>query len=142
MADKIAIMSHGVIEQYGSPEEIYNRPATMFVADFVGSPPMNFIRFESGLQKGAQQEIDRPIDAIVAVPEVREDIALADMALGIRPEHIRFDDASKLRGAGSTAPNISAPRRSSRVDNGGRHHQGAGAGRNRGSMPATMSAWH
>jgi multiple sugar transport system ATP-binding protein len=35
----------------------------------------------------------------VAVPEVREDIAPVDMALGIRPEHIRFDDASKLRGA-------------------------------------------
>src|SRR5436190_6295006 len=52
MADKIAVMSNGVIEQYGTPEEVYNRPATMFVADFVGSPPMNFIRFEAGLKKG------------------------------------------------------------------------------------------
>ena len=37
--------------------------------------------------------------ATVAVPEVREDVAPGDMALGVRPEHIRFDDASKLRGA-------------------------------------------
>ena len=37
--------------------------------------------------------------AAVAVPEVREDVAPGDMALGVRPEHIRFDDDSKLRGA-------------------------------------------
>ncbi|TIU24571.1 MAG: sugar ABC transporter ATP-binding protein, partial [Mesorhizobium sp.] len=36
MADKIAVMNHGVIEQFGSPREIYDRPATMFVADFIG----------------------------------------------------------------------------------------------------------
>ncbi|TJW58399.1 MAG: ABC transporter ATP-binding protein [Mesorhizobium sp.] len=41
MADKIAVMNHGVIEQFGTPREIYDRPATMFVADFIGSPPMN-----------------------------------------------------------------------------------------------------
>src|SRR6184192_1074421 len=45
MADKIAVMNHGVIEQFGTPREIYDRPATMFVADFIGSPPMNFLRF-------------------------------------------------------------------------------------------------
>lgn len=96
MADKIAVMSNGVIEQYGTPEEIYNRPATMFVADFIGSPPMNFIRFEAGLKKG---------DANVTVggqpvflPELREDIAPTKLVLGVRPEHIRFDDRSGLRG--------------------------------------------
>src|ERR1051325_5050835 len=39
MADKIAVMSNGVIEQFGTPREIYDRPTTMFVADFIGSPP-------------------------------------------------------------------------------------------------------
>ena len=43
MADKIAVMNHGVIEQFGTPQEIYDRPASMFVADFIGSPPMNFL---------------------------------------------------------------------------------------------------
>ncbi|WP_348527008.1 ABC transporter ATP-binding protein, partial [Mesorhizobium sp.] len=97
MADKIAVMNHGVIEQFGTPREIYDRPATMFVADFIGSPPMNFLKFGGGLAKGAKEIVVQ--GAKVAVPEVREDIAPADMALGIRPEHIRFDDGSKLRGA-------------------------------------------
>ena len=48
MADKIAVMNHGVIEQIGTPQEIYDRPASMFVADFIGSPPMNFLHFRSG----------------------------------------------------------------------------------------------
>ena len=56
MADKIAVMNHGVIEQFGTPQEIYDRPATMFVADFIGSPPMNFLRFGGGLQKGAKRD--------------------------------------------------------------------------------------
>ena len=87
MADKIAVMNHGVIEQFGTPREIYDRPATMFVADFIGSPPMNFLGFGGGLTKGAKEIVVQ--GAKVAVPEVREDIAPADMALGIRPEHIR-----------------------------------------------------
>src|SRR3954466_13570744 len=55
MADKIAVMNHGVIEQFGTPREIYDRPATMFVADFIGSPPMNFLGFGGGLAKGARE---------------------------------------------------------------------------------------
>ena len=97
MADKIAVMNHGVIEQFGTPQEIYDRPATMFVADFIGSPPMNFLKFDGGIEKGARQIVVQ--GASVAVPEVREDVAPGGMALGVRPEHIRFDDASKLRGS-------------------------------------------
>jgi multiple sugar transport system ATP-binding protein len=97
MADKIAIMNHGVIEQLGTPSEVYNHPASLFVADFVGSPPMNFIRFNAGLQKGASKV--RLNGAEVAIPTIREDISPADLVLGVRPEHIRFDDNSALRGA-------------------------------------------
>ncbi len=43
LGDKIAVMSHGVIEQLGAPQEIYDRPASVFVADFIGSPPMNLL---------------------------------------------------------------------------------------------------
>jgi multiple sugar transport system ATP-binding protein len=97
MADKIAVMNHGVIEQFGTPQEIYDRPASMFVADFIGSPPMNFLRFDGGIEKGAREIVVQ--GAAVGVPEVREDVAPGGMALGVRPEHIRFDDASKLRGS-------------------------------------------
>ena len=46
MGDKIVVMNHGVVEQFGVPQDIYDWPATMFVADFIGSPPMNFLPFD------------------------------------------------------------------------------------------------
>lgn len=97
MADKIAVMNHGVIEQFGTPQEIYAKPATMYVADFIGSPPMNFMRFTSGLKSGDRSIL---LDGVnVAVPEIHQDMAESELALGVRPEHIRFSDASPLRGA-------------------------------------------
>src|SRR5882757_8374668 len=68
LADKIAIMNHGVVEQLGTPREIYERPASLFVADFIGTPPMNFLRFRSGLCVGALTV--RLGDAVIAVPEI------------------------------------------------------------------------
>jgi multiple sugar transport system ATP-binding protein len=97
MADKIAVMNHGIIEQFGTPQEIYNRPATMYVADFIGSPPMNFLRFTSGLQKGARSVSVDGVD--ISVPEIHQDKAESELAIGVRPEDIRFSDASSLRGA-------------------------------------------
>ena len=96
MADQIAVMNKGRVEQIGSPQEIYDRPATMFVADFIGSPPMNFLRFEDGLKTG-DQSINFH-DANIGVPEIREDRAAAPLVLGVRPEHIRFVDAAPVRG--------------------------------------------
>src|ERR1700730_6402173 len=50
MADRIAVMNQGRVEQIGTPQEIYDRPASMFVADFIGSPPMNFFSFDARLR--------------------------------------------------------------------------------------------
>ena len=63
LADKIVVLSAGAIEQVGSPMELYNRPANLFVAGFIGSPGMNFIEAERLGDPGAK-------------------------TLGIRPEHI------------------------------------------------------
>jgi multiple sugar transport system ATP-binding protein len=96
MADQIAVMNGGRVEQIGSPQEIYDHPASMFVADFIGSPPMNFLKFHGGLQVG-----DRVIDfhdARISVPEVREARGEGPLVLGVRPEHIRFSDAAPVRG--------------------------------------------
>ena len=96
MADRIAVMNAGRIEQIGSPQEIYDRPASMFVADFIGSPPMNFLHFEAGLAAG-----DRAVkfrNTSIAVPEIREASAPGPLVLGVRPEHIRFADAAPVRG--------------------------------------------
>jgi multiple sugar transport system ATP-binding protein len=96
MADKIAVMNHGVIEQYGTPQEIYARPASMYVADFIGAPPMNFVRFEGRAAAGDDSvTLDgRP----VRVPRLAEDTSGPELALGVRPEHIRFDAGGELSG--------------------------------------------
>jgi len=96
MADTIAVMNDGIIEQLGSPREIYDRPASVFVADFIGSPPMNFLRFHASLPAGAGTvAID---GAHLAIPELREAVAESELVLGMRPEHVRLDDTSPLRG--------------------------------------------
>ncbi|MHB2169264.1 ABC transporter ATP-binding protein [Alsobacter sp. R-9] len=96
MADKIAVMNEGIIEQLATPREIYDRPASMFVADFIGSPPMNFLSLRAGLPAGADHvEIE---GARIAMPALRDAVSERDLALGARPEHVRFSDASPLRG--------------------------------------------
>jgi len=97
MADKIAVMNRGVIEQFAAPQEIYDRPVSMFVAEFIGSPPMNLVSVRAALGRGARSV--RVNGADVPVPEVHEDLPATEIALGIRPEHIRLDDSSPLRGS-------------------------------------------
>jgi len=95
MADIIAIMRDGVVEQLGPPQELYDRPANMFVADFIGSPPMNFLPFRSALRSG-----DRTVRigaAVVDVPEAREGTDETDLVLGARPEHIQLAASAPLR---------------------------------------------
>src|ERR1700741_986347 len=96
MADRIAVMNAGKVEQIGTPQEVYDRPASMFVADFIGSPPMNFLPFEAALQPGDQAIKIR--DVSIAVPEIREQRAAGPLVLGVRPEHVSFSDVALLRG--------------------------------------------
>ena len=95
MADTIAIMNEGVIEQLGAPREVYERPASVFVADFIGAPAMNFLPFEAALASGASAI--RIGTATVDVPVLREDVSARTLLCGVRPEHVRFADASTLR---------------------------------------------
>jgi multiple sugar transport system ATP-binding protein len=96
MADKIAVMNHGVIEQLGTPQEVYDRPVSMFVADFIGSPPMNFLGFEQALSRGAKTA--RLNGAVIEVPEIHEDLAERPLTLGVRPEAVRLVAEGGLRG--------------------------------------------
>jgi multiple sugar transport system ATP-binding protein len=95
MADTIAVMNHGSIEQLGPPQQIYDRPASMFVADFIGSPPMNFLPFRAGLRRGATTVLLAGTE--IGVPPLREEGAEEDLVLGVRPEHVSFSDASTLK---------------------------------------------
>ena len=59
MATRIAVMDGGVIQQFGTPDEIYERPANLFVARFIGSPPMNIL----------ETTIDLAGNRVVATPQ-------------------------------------------------------------------------
>jgi multiple sugar transport system ATP-binding protein len=95
MADTIAIMNQGLVEQLGAPQEVYDRPASVFVADFIGSPAMNFLPLAGGYAAGARQV--RLGEALLPVPELREEAPGASLLFGVRPEHVRFAADSALR---------------------------------------------
>jgi multiple sugar transport system ATP-binding protein len=95
MADKIAVMNKGIIEQLSTPREIYDQPASVFVADFIGSPPMNFLNFHSAVQRGTKAV--RLGETEIALPTVYEDLSPRELVLGVRPEQVRFSDRG-LRG--------------------------------------------
>ena len=84
LADRIAIMKGGAIQQLGTPDEIYNRPINRYVADFIGSPSMNFI--EGAVEDGMFRSGD------LAVPLDRYSFvnggASGRAVIGIRPEHV------------------------------------------------------
>jgi multiple sugar transport system ATP-binding protein len=92
MADRIAVMDLGVLQQLATPMEIFEHPANAFVADFVGEPPMNFLEVEitrDGEQMALQREgfatnVRRP-----ATLEILEKLNQRQVTLGIRPLHIR-----------------------------------------------------
>ncbi len=94
MGDKIVVMNHGVVEQFGPPQDIYDWPATLFVADFIGSPPMNFLKFHGMVDSGAEK-IDLG-ESTIRIPQLHQG-ARGDLVLGVRPEHIRLDDSSDYR---------------------------------------------
>ena len=115
MGDKIVVMNHGVIEQFGAPQDIYDKPATLFVANFIGSPPMNFLKFRRhAIAPGAPASRSaRGRCNMVCRPARR---VQGDMVYGVRPEHISVcSTMTAVIAARSCWPrNISAPRRSSR----------------------------
>ncbi|WP_299672311.1 ABC transporter ATP-binding protein [uncultured Roseobacter sp.] len=95
MGDKIVVMNNAVVEQFGTPQEIYDKPATMFVADFIGSPSMNFLSFEGSVAAGAQ-EIEMQGHAL-AVPRQMQS-ASGKLVFGVRPEHVILSDTGNYRG--------------------------------------------
>ena len=88
LADRMVIMNNGTIEQIGSPEEIYDHPASVYVAGFIGSPAMNFL---GGRVSGAQSAIRLGNNATI---DIASDRARAldgtEVQIGLRPEHLKL----------------------------------------------------
>ena len=94
MGDKIVVMNNAVVEQFGTPQDIYDAPATMFVADFIGSPSMNFLRFQGAVTPGSSTVSLNNCE--MAVPKLRE-ASEGDLVFGVRPEHIRLSTDGAYR---------------------------------------------
>lgn len=98
MADRIVVMKDGYIQQVGTPYDLYFNPANMFVAGFIGEPPMNFIDAE--VKEGMLYIGDNIIDLYaIADKEVVEKYDREEVAFGFRPEAIKLiksdEDARK-----------------------------------------------
>jgi multiple sugar transport system ATP-binding protein len=92
LADRVVVMNHGVIEQVGSPNDLYHSPRTRFVAGFIGSPAMNFIpaRLEAtgdNMQISLGNGLALPLPAEHAA-RYRPLVGKERISLGLRPEHV------------------------------------------------------
>ncbi len=104
MGDRIAIMHLGVLQQVGTPHEVYNRPSNLFVANFIGSPGMNLLNCVMKRKNGelALKLIEN--DIYISIPEKLQKLISSKMGgekklvLGVRPEDVSFS-MKKERGA-------------------------------------------
>ena len=105
MGDRIAVMENSVIQQVGTPEEIYNEPVNIFVAGFIGSPPMNFIKGRL-IQSDGQLEFYTGRISLYLPEEKRLeferiDYISRDVIMGIRPENLKVVENSVKADHGS-----------------------------------------
>jgi multiple sugar transport system ATP-binding protein len=99
LADKIVVLQAGVIEQAGTPLELYHHPVNLFVAGFIGSPKMNFV---ATTVRGADAQgvtVELPGGGAVTIP-VKPDAAAAGakVTLGVRPEHLKPGERGDFAG--------------------------------------------
>ncbi|MEE8356886.1 MAG: ABC transporter ATP-binding protein, partial [Anaerolineales bacterium] len=97
MADRIVIMKDGEVVQEGSPNDVYHRSQSLFVADFIGTPPTNF--FDVEIQKdGADTHLVNAHLNLLLKPEIAKSLngyKKANLILGIRPENILLVNAEE-----------------------------------------------
>jgi ABC-type sugar transport system ATPase subunit len=98
MADRIVVLNGGVIEQVGSPLELYHRPRNLFVAGFIGSPKMNFLPVKVAADDARAMTLALPGGGAIALPAPQKPTAIGRAAtLGVRPEHVRIDGSGDGR---------------------------------------------
>ena len=91
LADKIVIMNNGKIEQFGSPEDIYNNPTNIFVAEFIGNPKMNILKIKT--QDIINKNTFKLIDKEIKFENSNFD---KEFYIGIRPEDISLEKKSEI----------------------------------------------
>jgi len=100
LGDKVAVMKEGVIQQFGTPQQIYNDPANQFVASFIGSPPMNFIPVQLQRRDGQAWAVLTSSAGRCELPmgELPEGAEQREMLLGVRPEQVQLAGAGQGHG--------------------------------------------
>ncbi|AZZ45100.1 MAG: ABC transporter ATP-binding protein [Pseudomonadales bacterium] len=99
LGDKVAVMKDGIVQQFGTPKDIYNNPANLFVASFIGSPPMNFIPLRltrqadgwRALLESGQDRCELPLNLADG-----QSLEGREVILGIRPEQISVGTEADL----------------------------------------------
>jgi multiple sugar transport system ATP-binding protein len=89
LADRIAIMKDGIVQQLASPSEIYSKPANLYVADFIGSPSMNLLKGRCEANTFVTGDLSINLDGYDFARKKE-----GDAWLGIRPEHVATGDAA------------------------------------------------
>ena len=92
LGHRLMVLNGGYVEQFGTPIELYERPATTFVAGFIGSPAMNFLE---GRTDAEGKSAELAIGGRVALPQLPADSADRPVTIGMRPEHLRIDGAAE-----------------------------------------------
>lgn len=92
LADRIVVMDGGVIAQVGTPREVYDKPATEFVAGFIGSPAMNFISMQR-LADGGWKSVESEL-SLKDLPGI-DTAQASSLTVGIRPEHLTILNAEE-----------------------------------------------
>lgn len=99
MADRIVVLNRGMVEQVGSPLDLYHHPANLFVAGFIGSPKMNFFsaRVTGHPDSQLMLALDGGEQVLVPAPPTPPAIG-TELTLGVRPEHLQLADQGALSG--------------------------------------------
>ncbi len=99
MADKIVVLQAGIVEQAGSPLELYHHPRNIFVAGFIGSPKMNFLPGKVTNVDGAGATVQLIGGSSITVPCRPGRLKAGDsVTLGVRPEHLRPAETGEITG--------------------------------------------
>ncbi|TEA63616.1 ABC transporter ATP-binding protein [Pseudomonas sp. CH235] len=94
MADKVVVLNGGKIEQVGSPLELYHHPANLFVAGFLGTPKMGFLKGQIVRIDGASCEVSLEAGTRITLPFNASNLSVGSaVTLGIRPEHLELAQA-------------------------------------------------
>jgi ABC-type sugar transport system ATPase subunit len=88
MADRIAVMKDGHLQAYCTPDELYDQPQTLFIAGFVGNPPMNFVDMEVTSEAGATYATTQGLRAEVGLGRGQKAAGRGRVVMGVRPEDI------------------------------------------------------